>query len=151
MTPDFSLDRATGADLPAILPLVLDLHNAEHIEMDDGARRSALLMIIERPEIGGMWVMRAEGRVIGYAAVAYGFSIVFGGRDAFLDEICIAADWRGRGIGTAAIARLKTLLIADDIKALHLEVNKDNEQAQRLYGGLGFEMRRQYHLMTAEF
>lgn len=151
MTPDFTLETASFADLPAIEALVADLHNAEHIEMDRKERDSALRMLIERPEIGGMWVIRVQGTVIGYIAVAYGFSIVFGGRDAFLDEICVVADRRGQGIGAAAIKQLKTILSAKDIKALHLEVNKDNQRAQRLYGSLGFEMRRQYHLMTVDF
>lgn len=151
MTPDFALEPAVIADLPDILPLVVDLHNGERIEMDSDARVAAVTMIVEQPQIGGMWVIRVEGAVIGYIAVAYGFSIVFGGRDAFLDEICIAADWRGQGIGAAAIGQLKAKLIAQDIKALHLEVNRDNLRAQHLYGDLGFEMRRQYHLMTVEF
>lgn len=151
MTPEFTLEPAVIADLPVILPLVEDLHNGEQIEMPGEARLSALHMIIEKPEIGGLWVMRAGGAVIGYVAIAYGFSIVFGGRDAFLDEICIAPEWRGQGIGAAAIEQLKSKLIGHDIKALHLEVNKDNHRAQRLYGSLGFEMRAQYHLMTVEF
>ncbi|MGB0926844.1 MAG: GNAT family N-acetyltransferase [Pikeienuella sp.] len=155
MTPEFSLQRADLADLSAILKLVEELHKAEHIGLEPDVRREAVGNLIDSPALGGVWVMRAETaaghRVIGYVAIAYGFSIAFGGRDGFLDEICIAADYRGRGIGSAAIARLKAVLKADGIKALHLEVNRDNERAQALYGSLGFEMRRQYHLMTVEF
>jgi hypothetical protein len=49
------------------------------------------------------------------------------------------------------IEQMKAILVNKDVKALHLEVNKDTQRFQPLYGGLGFEMRRQYHLMTVEF
>ena len=58
----------------------------------------------------------------------------------------------GAALVRQAIEKMKIILIENDVKALHLEVNKDNERAQAaLWCNLGFEMRRQYHLMTAEF
>ena len=75
MTPEFALVRANMADLPCILTLVEDLHNAEHIVLDENDRASAVQTLIECPEIGGIWVFRVESEVIGYIAIAYGFSI----------------------------------------------------------------------------
>lgn len=149
MTPEFTLRRAVADDLGDILALVEVLHALEGIDMAPAARRAAVAGFIERPEIGGIWVAETGGRIVAYAAVAWGWSIVFGGRDAFLDEICVAEDMRGQGLGAALIERLKPALAAEGAAAVHLEVNTGNAAARRLYARHGFALREGYHLMSA--
>jgi hypothetical protein len=75
MTSDFALEPAPMTDVSRILPLVEELHNAEHIEMDADDCAFAVKTPIEWPEIGGIWVIRAEEAVIGNIVIASGFSL----------------------------------------------------------------------------
>lgn len=88
--------------------------------------------------------------MIGYVAISFGFSIEFGGRDAFIDEIFVSSEYRGSGYGREALALMKAEVARHDIKALHLEVTRTNKRAQQLYRSLGFSEREKYFLMSTE-
>jgi ribosomal protein S18 acetylase RimI-like enzyme len=47
--------------------------------------------------------------------------------------------FRNQGLGTQALAEARTFCAARDVRALHLEVGRDNEAAQALYRRAGFE------------
>lgn len=145
---DFSLRRAGPADIEAILPLVVMLHDSEG-DAPPGGARAALAPLLANPDWGAVWAIEAEGNVIGYAAVAFGYSIVFGGRDGFLDEICLAPGWRRRGIGSRTVRAIMAEMKREGLKALHLEAHRDKTAVVALYRGLGFEFRARYHLMSA--
>jgi diamine N-acetyltransferase len=82
--------------------------------------------------------------------VTIGYSIEFGGRDAFLDELFVSADSRGRGLGTRALEVAAEACREAGIVALHLEVDHANTAAQRLYRRHGFVDHDRY-LMTRRF
>ena len=84
----------------------------------------------------------ASGAVRGYAGVA------LNGADADVMTVAVAPAAQGRGLGR----RLTEALVAEAAGAgasqLLLEVRADNEPAQRLYAGTGFEriaVRRRYY------
>jgi GNAT superfamily N-acetyltransferase len=43
------------------------------------------------------------GEPVGYLVVTLGYSLEYGGRDAFVDEVYIRSTHREKGIGTAAL------------------------------------------------
>lgn len=95
-----------------------------------------------------IWALDTADGWIGYLVLTYGFSIEFRGRDAFIDEFFIRSPHRGRGLGTRALAQVKDRAAELGLVALHLEVARDNRAARRLYGGLGFEPRDRFSLMS---
>jgi ribosomal protein S18 acetylase RimI-like enzyme len=68
--------------------------------------------------------------------------------DGFVDELFIRPPVRGRGIASEVLIALPRTLAEAGIRALHLEVDKDNEAAQRLYARARFQARERYMLMT---
>ena len=84
-----------------------------------------------------MFVIEDGGATAGYALCAYSFDLEFRGLEAWLTELFIADDARGRGLGTAALRALEGELGARGVKALHLQVRPDNP-AVALYERLGF-------------
>lgn len=46
---------------------------------------------------------------IGYLVLALGYSLEFGGRDAFIDEFFIMEEYRGKGIGKAVLAHTQRI------------------------------------------
>lgn len=81
-----------------------------------------------------------DGQAAGYLVIGLGFSVEFGGIDAFIDEFYIEAAHRGCGLGTAALLELDKLAHKLKIKALHLEAMPRNDGAARLYQRLGYRM-----------
>lgn len=100
---------------------------------------AAVLGIAHGEPLARGWIVRSAGEAIGYVAITLGYSIEYGGRDGFIDELYLVPEARGRGWGRClldfACAEAKRL----GIKTLHLEVELGNDRAARLYGGAGFE------------
>jgi ribosomal protein S18 acetylase RimI-like enzyme len=78
------------------------------------------------------------GVTAGYAALTFGWSLEWGGRDAFMDELFVEAAQRGQGLGRAALRALMEEARALGVRALHLEVEASNPAGQALYRSEGF-------------
>lgn len=59
---------------------------------------------------------------------------------AFLYQITVKPECRGRGYGRAMLAALEDALVEDGIGELRLNVNDTNTPARCLYAGAGFEL-----------
>ena len=46
---------------------------------------------------------------------------------------------RGRGVATAALEALRAVALDLDVRAIHLEIERDNAAAQAVYRRAGFE------------
>jgi ribosomal protein S18 acetylase RimI-like enzyme len=145
---EVTLRGATLADFDRLLRLVEEFHAFEHVEQSDAIRRAALRPLLADPNLGRVWFIEHAGSAVGYVAVCFGYSIEFRGRDAFVDEVFISEAHRGRGIGGAALRELGREVEALGLKALHLEVDRDNAAARRLYESAGFRLRERYCLMS---
>lgn len=143
-----SLRLATTDDLDRLMTLVAGFHAQSGIEQDEDTRRGALAPLLEGSPHGAIWMIGPRVAPVGYIAVSFGWSIEFGGLDAFLDEIYVREKVRGRGMGSEALAALLRALSEQGIAAMHLEVEAANDAAQRLYRRVGFAPRDRYHLMT---
>jgi ribosomal protein S18 acetylase RimI-like enzyme len=76
-----------------------------------------------------------------------GYSLEFGGRDAFVDELYVQPAYRGLGVGRQALAVLEKACRELGVRALHLEVGRTNLRAQALYKAAGF-VDRGHFLLT---
>jgi ribosomal protein S18 acetylase RimI-like enzyme len=104
---------------------------------DRAAAADAIREMLDQPGLGRIWLV-AQPEVVGYVAVTFGFSLEFLGRDAFIDEFFIRPRFRGAGLGTRVLAALEPECRALDVRALHLEVERENPFAQRLYRRQGY-------------
>jgi ribosomal protein S18 acetylase RimI-like enzyme len=93
---------------------------------------------VDSRDFGIAIVADEGGRIVGYLALVWGFSLEFGGRDAFLDELYVVPDRRGRGIGSALIEAAEAACVQAGAMALHLAVERSNAGACKLYRRLGF-------------
>lgn len=149
MRTDVQLRRAIEADLPELLPHVRALHELERLERTAAEREAALRPLLGDSDKGRIYLLRVGTDTVGYVALGFGYSIEFGGRDAYVDELFLAPAYRGQGIGRRVLQLLRSEAVALGLHALHLEVARDNEHAQRLYRSAGFELRARYCLMSA--
>lgn len=145
-----ALTLARPDDLERLLPLVAAFHDETGIVQNDTARRAALLPMLEGSPHGVTYLIGPGRAPIGYIVISFGWSIEFGGLDGYVDEFYIRPGVRGRGIGTEVMISLPKALAGAGLKALHLEVRRDNEKARKLYEKLRFLPRDDYSLLTRE-
>ena len=145
---DISLEIAGLLQLGDLLPLVAACHFIEEISMSADLREKSVERLLNDGTLGKIWQIKKSGRLIGYVVVCFGYSIEFGGREAFIDEFYIEAPERGRGVGAEILGKLKEHMCTHDIAVIRLEVDQRNERAKSFYMQSGFSYRDKYHLMT---
>ena len=82
------------------------------------------------------FVFTVEDKIIGYGITAHSYATEFGGECVWIEDIYIEPEYRGRGIGTKFIHRVKEIY---PDKILRLETEHDNDAALNLYKKIGFK------------
>jgi len=135
MKPYFDLVREADADL--LVELARAFHDEEGHPLTV-AGQAALRQLAQGEPFARTWLVRQGGETLGYVIITLGFSVEYGGRDGFIDDLYLVPGARGRGLGREllnfALARAAEL----GIRTLHLEVEADNERANHLYRAAGF-------------
>ncbi|WP_170587006.1 GNAT family N-acetyltransferase [Ruegeria arenilitoris] len=143
-----ALRLARPEDLDRLMGLVTAFHAEAGIEQDPDQRRDALTPLLEGIPHGCIYLIGPSRAPLGYIILTFGWSVEFGGMDGFVDEIYIRPAIRGRGIATEVLLDLPKALAGAGLTALHLEVDRTNEAAQKLYLRTGFKPRDRYMLMS---
>ena len=129
---------ATPPDEETVLSLMREFYEIEHLTFTEEAARAALRQLLEGHQYGMVALMHAGEELIGYLVLTFGFSLEFHGRDALVDELYVREAHRGHGAGTLSLAFAEQLCRTEGIRALHLEVDRANEPARRLYHRAGY-------------
>ncbi|HWQ35341.1 MAG TPA: GNAT family N-acetyltransferase [Blastocatellia bacterium] len=145
MNPDYI--PAEIRHIETLLAFMQDFYEHERLKLNEEAARCALQQLLTDDSKGRVWLIEADGEMVGYTVLTFGFSLEFHGRDAFVDELFIVSEWRGRGIGRQTLGFLAAACRTLGIAALHLEVERANTVAQELYRSAGFVDHDRY-LMT---
>lgn len=142
-----TLRIAAAADVEALHTMSCAFHREDSIAVEPGTARRALEQLLSSPQLGQIWLICDRDQPVGYVVLTFGFSIEFGGRDAFVDELYIASRFRGRGWGRHTIDALAAKARDAGVHALHLEVTRGNNRALTLYKSAGYVEHDRY-LMT---
>jgi ribosomal protein S18 acetylase RimI-like enzyme len=143
-----ALHLAGPADLDRLCALVGAFHAEEGLASTEEARHAAIAPLLDGIPHGAAYLIGPTRAPVGYVILSFGWSLEFGGLDAYLDEIYLRPAVRGRGIASETLTALPGALAGGGIRAMHLEVDKGNEPAKRLYARLGFKAREGYMLMS---
>ncbi len=136
------------SEAPALAELMRAYYAFDGHDFDEARVMRTLAEFLASPDHGRAWFIEQDGAIAGYMVICFGYSLEFGGRDAFVDEIYLHEPFRGRGLGREALAFMMAEAKRLGIKALHLEVEEENAPAQRLYEALGFTGRDRFRLMS---
>lgn len=138
---------ASPADADALLAMMREFYAHERIEFVERDARRALSQILSDASLGRVWLIESGAERAGYLVLTLGFSLEFKGRDAFVDELFLRAEFRGRGIGKSALRVAEDACRELGVRALHLEVDRANATAHELYRRSGFTGHDR-HLLT---
>lgn len=141
---------AAIADLTLLLELVQEFHKTEKLAFDEKLDRDVLANFLADASLGQLWLIQQEDEAIGYIILTLGYSLEYRGRDAFIDEFYIRPNYRGQGIGSQTLAFVEDACRVLGVQALHLEVDFENPDAQRLYRRVGYQRHNRF-LMTKNF
>ena len=136
MDLQFDLLRADEAD--ALVAMV----RAHHADDDDPRSpyfEAAIVQIAKGEPMARAWMVRHANRVVGYVVLTLGYSIEYGGRDGFIDDLYLIPEARGRGWGRIVVDFALSEAVRLGIRTLHLEVEANNNRAHALYRFAGFE------------
>jgi len=139
--------RAGPGDIPQLLDLQERFYAAEGYPHERAEKERAMRQLAGDPALGRLFGIADGAEIHGYLVVTFGFSLEFGGRDAFVDELYVDEPARGQGLGTAALQVAEEACLEAGIAALHLEVEHTNLRARALYERSGYYAHER-HLMT---
>lgn len=143
-----AITLATPDDAPRLLALIKAFHTEYGLDADDDHRAAALTPLLDGSPLGAAWLFGPSLSPTGYVIITFGWSMEIGGMDAFVDELYIRPNVRKRGIASEVLSAIAGSLRDVGVKALHLEVDREDDATMRLYTRAHFKLRDRYSLMT---
>lgn len=142
------LTLAKPEHLERLLALVATFHAEANITSTEETRHAGVAPLLDGIPYGCAYLIGPPRAPIGYMVITFGWSVEFGGLDGIIDELFIRPGVRGRGIASEALVALPRALAGGGLRAIHLEVDKTNAQALKLYRRAGFATRDNYLSMS---
>jgi diamine N-acetyltransferase len=143
----FEPARPEHADIFIAMMQALERADPGTTPFDEQRRRAIFDQFVRDSPYGRAWLIVEGESPVGYVVLTVSFSFEYRGCDAYIDELYIAEEHRGRGIGHMAMAFVETVARELGVNAMHLEVSRDNEAALELYRRIGYVDHGRY-LMT---
>ena len=127
-------------DIPTITQMMQDFYAIDNYPMAVEESKKLFQEFITNENLGKSWLIFSENKIVGYIILTFIFSFEYGGKIAFIDELFIKETARGKGFGKEAIQFIQVEVPKLSLKLLYLEVETHNENAQKLYLALDFEL-----------
>jgi ribosomal protein S18 acetylase RimI-like enzyme len=105
----------------------------------DGAIRAGVERLIARNDTEYLLAAVGDGPAQGVAQVRYRWGIWWDAEDCWLEDLFVAAEARGNGLGRALVETMLERAAARGCRRAELDVNTENPAALALYRSLGFE------------
>ncbi|MFK7747087.1 MAG: GNAT family N-acetyltransferase [Kordia sp.] len=126
-------------DKSDVLKMMTSFNKIDDYDFDLIIGERNLLEFTSNDSLGRLYLIKFEQLNIGYIILTFGFSFEYKGRDAFIDEFYIKQDYRNKGIGKMTMDFIESESKKLNINAVHLEVERHNINANRLYLNNGYE------------
>ncbi len=116
-----------------------EFYAQQEMRFDEPAAALAINRVLNNPELAQIYLIFRGPELAGYFALTFCFSLEFHGRFALLDELYLHEPFRRQKLGRAVVAFAEDLCRKTGVKALRLEVGRENQGAQSLYRAVGFK------------
>lgn len=133
------LKLASSEETQTVLEFIRAYYAYDRIPFDEPRVRKGLGVLLQDPSLGKVFLIQDQGLNAGYLILTFAFDLEFGGREAFVTDLYIAPEYRGKGLGKRAFEAVEQLCPTLGVKALELQVERDNLEAQAFYHQHGFK------------
>jgi GNAT superfamily N-acetyltransferase len=127
------------SDIEAIIAMMEDFYAIDNYPFDAATAKVLFDAFLADDNLGRAWLILDNNAIVGYLILTFVFSFEYKGKIAFIDELYLIEEARGKGIGKAAIQFVQQETSRLALKMLYLEVENCNEKAQKLYLSQDFE------------
>jgi GNAT superfamily N-acetyltransferase len=134
-------------EIPTLLEMMREFYSQQEMRFDEPAASQAVNRALENPDLAQIYLIFRGAELAGYFALTFCFSLEFQGRFALFDELYLREPFRRQKLGKAVVAFAEELCKKAGIKAVRLEVGRENLPAQSLYNAAGFKQDER-NLMT---
>jgi ribosomal protein S18 acetylase RimI-like enzyme len=134
-------------EIPTLLEMMREFYSQQEMRFDESAASQAVNRALENPDLAQIYLIFRGTELAGYFALTFCFSLEFHGRFALFDELYLREPFRRQKLGKAVVAFAEELCKKAGIKAVRLEVGRENQPAQSLYHAAGFKQDER-NLMT---
>lgn len=132
------INLATEADQEAVVRLLLTQLHEQGITAQTAELTAAIEGVPQHPERGVLFVAKVAGAPVGVAYLAFTWTLEHGGKAAWLEEMYVVPEHRGKGIGRKLLKALCDYAMAQGCAAVDLEVGSAQQRATHLYAREGF-------------
>lgn len=130
--------KATPADVQVLVRMMAEFYSDSPYILNPQRATNAFNALLGDDRLGSIWIIQSKSQDVGYIVLAFCYSMTFGGLAAIVDDFFIQREFRGRGLGKAAMSELRSYCAEQGIRALQVETGHDNEAALAVYRGVGF-------------
>lgn len=127
-------------DVALLVKLMSEFYDEAGTPLEAARAAEAFATLLADARLGKAFLIQAQNEEVGYVVITFSYSMEFGGRTAFVDDLFIREQFRGRGLGTAALNKVREYCAEQSVRALHLETGRDNVAAHALYRRAGFKI-----------
>lgn len=133
------IEKADLEDKGTVVTLLLHQFEEHAIETSQERLAWSVGEVLRNENHGFFLLAKVGDQALGVADVAFSWTLEHGGKSAWLDELYVIPEYRGRGIGTALLEGAIAEAQRSGCAAVDLEVDENHRQAENLYQRHGFE------------
>lgn len=132
------IEMATAADIPVLLDLMTEFYSEAGYTLDRGRAAKAFEDLIDDVRLGLVWLIRLEAQAVGHVVVTFRYGMEYDGLLGCVDDLFVQAAWRNRGIASAALVAVRDHCISSGVRAMTVEVGRENGAGHAVYRRVGF-------------
>jgi GNAT superfamily N-acetyltransferase len=136
MAHDIDIQDAARDDVPTIMAFLRQLAEFEQLTVATTEETLHEALFGSAPAARALLV-RVDGQPVGYAIYFFTFASMSGKRCLWLDDLFVAPEHRGKGIGRAVMAHLARIALTYDCARFEWIVLDWNAKAITFYESLG--------------
>lgn len=136
---EIRITQYTEEDKLDVLEMMGLFSEIDGYHFDPIIREENLLEFISNRSLGRLYLIKDKHLNLGYIVLAFGFSFEYKGRDAFIDEFFIKEGYRNKVIGHLAMDFVVSESKRLNVNVVHLEVEMQNVNANKLYFNKGYQ------------
>lgn len=130
---------ARKTDIPALVELMAEFYSESGYPLPLAAATQSFATILADAKLGRVFIVETDDAPAGYIVLTFGFSMEYGGLQAFIDDFFVKPAARRNGLGRAALHLVRGVCTDLGIRALLVETDSESQPARQFYQRAGFE------------
>lgn len=132
---------ATTDDIPVLVGLMEEFYAEADFPLDRPWATAGFSALLGDDRLGAAWLLLRDAEPAGYVVLTVRFSMEYGGLGAIIDDLFVRPRFRRHGVGRSALDALFAECARRRVRAVHVEVGRDNVAGKGIYGSLGMRPR----------